>query len=223
MNLAGGVAVTGPGQAGQTLVHVSLTERAMGGRLGVHLAVPEAEGLAAERLALQVAHRVRSWARRLSRFEPDSQLTLLNQDRRTLVPVPPTIAEALEWAGEAAWLTGGIVDVTLLDERLAEATARDDAKPPDAVSDAVPDAPAPRIQLARGTALRHVGGSRTWDTGSRGGHAALDHASAAPRGPVSTSTVWPRAGSRTGPLASSGVRPAPRRRRRRPLHPGCPG
>ena len=138
MNLAGGVAVTGPGQAGHTLVHVSLLERAMGGRLGIHLAVPETEEPAAEGLALQVARRVRSWAMRLNRFEPDSQLTLLNQDRRTLVPVPPTIAETLEWAAEAAWLTGGIVDVTLLDERLAaEATARDNAVLPGAAAEAV--------------------------------------------------------------------------------------
>ena len=103
----------------EPLVHVSHLDQAIGGRLGVHVAVPPADEPAAEVLARLVARRIRSWARHLSRFEAASQLTALNDDRRTLLPLRPTIAETLEWAGEASWLTGGIVDVTLLDERLA--------------------------------------------------------------------------------------------------------
>ena len=103
----------------QPLVHVSHLDQAMGGRLGIHVAAPPEGEPAAEVLARLVARRIRSWAQLLSRFDTSSQLTAVNDDRRTLVPLRPTIAEMIEWAAEASWLTGGIVDITLLDERLA--------------------------------------------------------------------------------------------------------
>ncbi len=55
----------------------------------------------------------------LTRRGEDSDLVRLNRDPRPEVPVGPTLAAALSWARDAAELTGGIVDPTLLDERLA--------------------------------------------------------------------------------------------------------
>jgi thiamine biosynthesis lipoprotein len=52
--------------------------------------------------------------RRLTRFEPDSDLCRLNADPRVLVPVAPLVrrfAEAVRWAGETS---GGLVDATCL-------------------------------------------------------------------------------------------------------------
>jgi thiamine biosynthesis lipoprotein len=52
--------------------------------------------------------------RRLTRFDPDSDLCRLNADPRELVPAGPIVrrfAEAVRWAGEAS---GGLVDATCL-------------------------------------------------------------------------------------------------------------
>ena len=96
----------------------------MGGRLGVHVAVAhDAAVVAAERDAARVAGRVRAWAGRLTRHDPASDLMRANADSRSAAPAGPTLAAALRWAAAAAELTGGIVDATLLRERLAaEAT-----------------------------------------------------------------------------------------------------
>lgn len=112
--------------------------RAMGGRLGVHVAVADVADLAAaERDAARVAARVRAWAGRLTRHDAASDLMRANGDPRGATPVRPTLAAALRWAADAAELTGGIVDVTLLRERLAaEATgpADESMTPADAAS-----------------------------------------------------------------------------------------
>ena len=94
--------------------------RAMGGGLGIHLAVAgAAEVPAAEADAARVADRVRVWAGRLTRHDPASDLMRVNADQRLDVAVRPTLAAALRWAADAAEMSGGIVDVTLLRERLA--------------------------------------------------------------------------------------------------------
>jgi len=93
---------------------------AMGGGLGVHVAVARDAALAAAELdAARVAARVRAWAGRLTRHDSASDLMRANADPRDAVPVRPTLAAALRWAADAADLTGGIVDATLLRERLA--------------------------------------------------------------------------------------------------------
>ena len=93
---------------------------AMGGQLGIHVVVADDAGVAsAERDAARVAARVRAWASRLTRHAPTSDLMLANADPRSSVPIRPTLAAALRWAEAAADLTGGIVDATLLRERLA--------------------------------------------------------------------------------------------------------
>lgn len=104
-----------------THARVELATRAMGGRLVLHVACdPRADGAgdAARRDMRRVAGRVVAWSHLLTRHEPGSPLLRLNADPRQRVPVGPTLAAALAWAGDAAILTGGIVDVTRLDERL---------------------------------------------------------------------------------------------------------
>jgi thiamine biosynthesis lipoprotein len=102
----------------------------MGGGLGVHVAAADEAALAGAELdAARVAARIRAWAGRLTRHDPTSDLMRANADVRGAVPVRPTLAAALRWAADAADLTGGIVDVTLLRERLAaETTPAADAR-----------------------------------------------------------------------------------------------
>jgi thiamine biosynthesis lipoprotein len=57
-----------------------------------------------------------SWHRRFSRFIPDSELSRLNADPRSEVPVSALMARFAQVALEAATMTGGLVDATLLDE-----------------------------------------------------------------------------------------------------------
>ena len=52
--------------------------------------------------------------RRLSRFDTRSDLARLNADRRTSVPTGPLLRKAVAAALQAASLTGGLVDPTLL-------------------------------------------------------------------------------------------------------------
>ena len=94
--------------------------RAMGGGLGIHVAVTHHADLpAAEADAARVAARVRAWAGRLTRHDPDSDLMRANADPDGATRVRPTLAAALRWAAEATEMSGGIVDATLLRERLA--------------------------------------------------------------------------------------------------------
>ena len=115
---AGGTAPAAP------LARLAHRAQAMGGRLEIHVAAPQPDAGAAEREMRQVAGRVRAWAAVLTRHDPASQLMRLNADPRAAVAVGPTLAAALGWALEAARLTGGVVDASLLDARLrAEAEA----------------------------------------------------------------------------------------------------
>ena len=91
----------------------------MGGRLVIHVAAGADLADAASRDARRVAGRVLAWSRLLTRHDPDSPLMRLNDDPRATVPVRPTLAAALGWADDAGRMTGGLVDVTRLAERLA--------------------------------------------------------------------------------------------------------
>jgi thiamine biosynthesis lipoprotein len=113
---------------------LSVTTTAMGGRLTVHVdatAWSPATGRSpdvieqrefedrARRDAGRVLARVGRWAGRLSRHLPESELSLLNADPRPAVHVGPTLAAALRAGIDAGEASGGLVDVTLLDARLA--------------------------------------------------------------------------------------------------------
>jgi thiamine biosynthesis lipoprotein len=112
----------GPAEAPAPLAALAHTEhaaRAMGGRLGIHLACAAGDADAAARDARLVAGRVPAWSRILTRRDPGSPLMRLNADPRPTVPVRPTLAAALAWAADASESTGGLVDATRLAERLA--------------------------------------------------------------------------------------------------------
>jgi thiamine biosynthesis lipoprotein len=63
-----------------------------------------------------IRRRLLTWHRQFSRFEPDSELSRLNRDPRTTVPVSAAMVRFVEAAVAAASLTGGLVDPTLLTE-----------------------------------------------------------------------------------------------------------
>jgi len=65
-----------------------------------------------------LAQRVRRWAAIATRHDA-SQLTRLNGATAAEAPVGPTLASLLAWSADAWEATGGLVDITLLDARLA--------------------------------------------------------------------------------------------------------
>jgi len=71
----------------------------------------------AERDAVDRAQRrMLAWHRQFSRFEPDSELSVLNRDDREAVPVSAMMARFVAAARCAAECTGGLVDPTLIGE-----------------------------------------------------------------------------------------------------------
>ncbi len=82
-----------------------------GGRVEVRAAGAGAgPALAAARARLLDAHR------RLSRFDPASELSRLNRDPRRAVPASPLLRRLATAVYEAGALSGGLVDGTLLEE-----------------------------------------------------------------------------------------------------------
>jgi FAD:protein FMN transferase len=80
-----------------------------GGSVTVQVGGAEAGGAArAAELRLLDAHR------RLSRFLPESELTRLNDDPRSTVPVSPLLIELAAAVRRAGFLSGGLVDATLV-------------------------------------------------------------------------------------------------------------
>lgn len=97
---------------------LTVATTAMGGRLVVHLAAPD-DDVRARGDARRLLSRIGRWADRLSRHLEASELSALNADSRTRVSVGPTLGAALWAALEAADESEGLVDITLLDARLA--------------------------------------------------------------------------------------------------------
>lgn len=94
----------------------------MGGRVGIHLR-SGGEPAAAELDARRTLAALRTWAGRLSRFDPGSELSRLNAGRGSAVSVGPTLAALLDWGRAAEVETNGIVNVAMLDRRLAAEAA----------------------------------------------------------------------------------------------------
>jgi thiamine biosynthesis lipoprotein len=70
----------------------------------------------AREAALGARRALEGWHARFSRFEPDSELSRLNADRRIVVPASGLLvrlAAAVRFAGE---LSGGLVDATLVEQ-----------------------------------------------------------------------------------------------------------
>ncbi len=105
---------------GRPLPERTLGVPAMGGSLLLRVAgAPAPDAAPAHDLEL-VARRVERWAARLTRFTTTSDLAALNaHPGRPCSAVRPTLAAVLDWAERAADLVPGLLDVTLLDERLA--------------------------------------------------------------------------------------------------------
>ena len=134
--------------------YVSASAPLMGGAAQVTLAGPVGPGepstAGVEREARRVLLRIGAWADRLTRFTPSSELSRLNGDPRLAVPVGPTLAAVLDWGRAAEVLTGGIVDVAMLDARLAaEAVDVTVARPTGTLAGTLHDA-------------RPSSGSRSW-------------------------------------------------------------
>ena len=102
----------------------------MGGRVSLAL-LDDRPQARLELAGARVLRRMDAWAGRLSRFVDDSELRRLNASAQSAVPVGPTLAGVLGWARTAEDLSDGLVDVTLLDARLA---AEAGTPPPTTVS-----------------------------------------------------------------------------------------
>ena len=85
--------------------------------------------------------RLEQWHRDFTRFEPDSELSLMNEDRRHAVQVSEPMAQFAELVRRAADMTNGLVDATLLGEIEAAGYTTDLAQPVD-LHDALAKAPA---------------------------------------------------------------------------------
>jgi len=84
------------------------------------------------------------WHDCFTRFDPTSELSRLNADRRTLVPASDVMLAFAEAARDAAELTGGLVDPTLAAEIVAAGYATDLDTPTLSLRQALTIAPARR-------------------------------------------------------------------------------
>jgi len=109
-------------------VSLDVSRPMMGGVVSVQI-LDDSDAIRLERAAVRVLDRIESWAGRLTRFSPDSELMRLNAATTSLVPIGPTLTAALDWARQAEGMTDGLVDASLLDERLAAEAGLDPAIP----------------------------------------------------------------------------------------------
>jgi thiamine biosynthesis lipoprotein len=86
-----------------------------GGNCGVLVTGPGPSGTARE-AALRARRRLLAWHGQFSRFEQASELSRLNDDPRGTVAVSQLMADLVEAAVNAARISGGLVDPTLVPE-----------------------------------------------------------------------------------------------------------
>jgi FAD:protein FMN transferase len=79
--------------------------------------------------AALVKRALLTWHARFSRFLPDSELSRLNGDPRTTVPVRPLMARFAQAVRDAGSLSGGLVDATLVGELEQAGYAHDLTQP----------------------------------------------------------------------------------------------
>jgi thiamine biosynthesis lipoprotein len=96
--------------------------------------------------------RLERWHHDFTRFEPDSELSLMNEDRRHAVAVSPDMARFAQLVRQAAELTGGLVDGTLLGE-IESAGYTTDLAEPTPLAEALAKAP-PRAAAKANAASR---------------------------------------------------------------------
>jgi thiamine biosynthesis lipoprotein len=115
-----------------------------------------AAGSATEAVAWARAELER-WHHQFTRFEPDSELSRLNEDPRHAVRVSPEMAQLADLVRRAASLTNGLVDGTLLGEIESAGYTTDLAEPidlRDAIAKAPPRAPATPSAVSRWRLVR---------------------------------------------------------------------
>jgi FAD:protein FMN transferase len=98
------------------MIRVDLVFPSMGGEARVRLESVVHDEAELEALAGGIHSRIEAVEPVLSRFRPDSELSLLNHDPRHAVPASPLLRRAVAagvWASERS---GGLVDATLLGE-----------------------------------------------------------------------------------------------------------
>jgi FAD:protein FMN transferase len=96
----------------------------MGGEVAVH-----ATGDARRAQLTAVLDRMAVWASRLTRHDVSSELMRCNAAESSRVRIGPTLTAVLDWARAAEGLSDGLVDIAMLDARLA-AEAGTDPRPP---------------------------------------------------------------------------------------------
>lgn len=105
---------------GYPLVERSRRFAAMGGQVTLRIAAPVGTEVAADRDLRLLADRICSWASRLTRFEAHSELGHLNRCRdQAATVVGPSLGDVLRRSQRLSELTADLVDVTLLEARLA--------------------------------------------------------------------------------------------------------
>ncbi len=116
-----------------------------GTRVAIHLGAQTAPGMLPPPLAaISVEALLRKLDAELTRFDPASPLTALNEDPATTVAVTPHVALLVEAAVGAATTTDGLVDPTLIGALEACGYAHSRAgEPPAPLADALRAAPAP--------------------------------------------------------------------------------
>jgi FAD:protein FMN transferase len=116
-----------------------------GARCTVLVGGPDGPALAAAARDLLLA-----WHDRFTRFDSGSELSRLNADGRAAVPVTPLMGRLAAAVADAAELTGGLVDATLLDA-IEDAGYRGDLPAPLDLPQALAQAPPRRVASPRAT------------------------------------------------------------------------
>jgi FAD:protein FMN transferase len=100
----------------------------------------------AREAATAARHSMLAWHERFTRFEPDSELSLLNEDPRGEVPASELLVRLAAAVRSAGELSGGLVDATLAEEIEIAGYAEDLGEP---LSPALALALAPPRRVAR--------------------------------------------------------------------------
>jgi thiamine biosynthesis lipoprotein len=100
----------------------------MGGEVAIHALDDSGEPDTAARLE-GVLDRLEAWASRLTRYDERSELMRLNASQADTVVISPTLTAVLDWARMAESISDGLVDIAMLDARLAAETGAKVAPP----------------------------------------------------------------------------------------------
>jgi thiamine biosynthesis lipoprotein len=126
---------------------------AMGSQVRLVIGAGDVDADAAASAADRERRFVADFEAALSRFEPDSELSALNADPRQVVPASEMMRAAVRAGVEAARLSGGLVDPTLLAEIESAGYVGDWDGSEVTLADAIASAPPRHPARRRGEAL----------------------------------------------------------------------